>query len=182
MWFATQGGGLWKLSAKGQWRQYTCHTASIGNDNINCVREGFGGHLYVATDNGLYEYRPATDSFKRIKIDSDDQAFMGLVFNDDELWLSSVSELIKLVPGGRTEIYNRYDGLLDGPARPNACMMASDGRVWMGSVNGINTFYPYEIKANKNEPRVFITAFFLPNHDRSRDGQSVRHPEPQAGD
>ena len=167
VWFATQGGGLWKLSAKGQWRQYTCHTASIGNDNINCVREGFGGHLYVATDNGLYEYRPATDSFKRIKIDSDDQAFMGLVFNDDELWLSSVSELIKLVPGGRTEIYNRYDGLLDGPARPNACMMASDGRVWMGSVNGINTFYPYEIKANKNEPRVFITAFFLPNHDRA---------------
>ena len=169
MWFATQGAGLWMLSSKGQWRQYVCsaHASSIGSNDVNCVREGFGGRLYVATSNGLYEYLPANDAFKRVSVESSDQCFMGLVFNDDELWLSSVTGLIKLVPGGPTEIYNRYDGLLAGPSRPNACMMASDGRVWMGSVNGINTFYPYEIKENKNEPRVFITSFYLPHHDQA---------------
>lgn len=168
LWFATQGAGVWKLSRKGQWKQYLHHadTASPGSNTVNCIREGFGGRLYVATDNGLYEYRPKTDDFRKIAINSKEHCFMGLVLNNDEMWLTAMTEVVKYVPGGRTKVYNRYDGLLAGPFQPNACMMASDGRVWLGSVNGINTFYPYQIKVNNNEPSVFITGFSLPGHER----------------
>lgn len=169
IWFATQGGGLWKLSRNGRWKQYlhSSDSASIGSNMVNCVREGSGGNLYVATSNGLYEYRTTYDSFRKVNVGSSDQCFMGLVLNNDEMWLTTMTELIRYVPGNGTEVYNRYDGLLAGPFQPNACMMSSDGRVWLGSVNGINTFYPYEIRVNKNEPLVFITGFSLLGNNRA---------------
>lgn len=169
VWFATQGGGLWRLSPRGQWRQYGPGTrgGGIGDMVVNCVREGFGNRLFVATNSGLYEFVSSTDSFRRVRTGSTEQCYMGLVFNDDEMWLTANTELVRLVPGGRTEIYNRYDGLLAGPWQPNACMMASDGRVWLGCVNGINTFYPYQIRANRREPTAMITAFYLPDRTRA---------------
>lgn len=167
VWFATQGSGLWKLAANGKWKNYThtTDTTSIGSNNINCIREGLGGRLFIATSEGLYEYKPSADSFQKVNVGVKYQNFMGIVINNDEIWLTSAKDLVKYEIGGSTQTYTHSDGLLGGPFQPNACMMASDGRVWLGSVNGINAFYPYQIKANKTEPTVVITCFNIPGNE-----------------
>lgn len=167
VWFATQGNGLWCFTAKGQWKHYehSEDSTSICSNTINSIRESMSGRLYIATYDGLCEYVPSRDCFRHVYVKSPNQNFMGLAINNDEIWLSSTKALLRLEPGGNVQIYNSYDGLLDGPFQPNACMMASDGRVWLGSVNGVNAFYPYQIKANKNEPHVVITGFEFPGHD-----------------
>lgn len=169
VWFATQGGGLWKLSKNGKWKLYrhSSDTTSICSNTINGIREDAGGHLFIATSEGLCEYLPNRDYFQRINVESESRNFTGIVINNDEIWLTSEKGLIRYVPNGKTQMFNRSDGLIDGPFQPNACMMASDGRVWLGSVNGINAFYPYQIKPNKNEPPVFITGMEIPGVDEA---------------
>ena len=42
--------------------------------------------------------------------------------------------------------------------QPNSGIKASDGRIYFGGVNGFNAFYPYQIKANRIMPPVYIEA------------------------
>lgn len=177
IWFATQGGGLWRLTAKGQWKHYVSSTraTTIPSNQVNGIREDNAGRLFVVTENGLCEYIPQHDSFRRINVGTRSQNFSGLAINNDEIWLTSTRGLVRYRPDGQVLIFNRSDGLLGGPFCPNACVMASDGRVWIGSVNGANAFYPYQIKINKNKPSVFITGFELPgNDDANTDSMSAR--------
>lgn len=164
VWFATQGGGLWRLSPKGQWAHYTHANSALGSDNANSMRLDAQGRLLVATDDGLYEYRHKGDTFSRVPVPCKDQAFVGMALNNSEIWLTTATALVRYAPGEATQYYNRADGLLGGMHRPNACMMASDGRVWIGGVDGINAFYPYQIKTNTQAPPVFVTGFFFPGH------------------
>lgn len=159
VWFATQGGGLMRLSPKGKWKQYrhSSDTTSLCSDIVNCIREDAEGRVFVATSDGLCEYMPGNDCFRRINVGSGSKNFTGIAINNDEIWLTSEKGLVRYIPNGKAQVFNRSDGLIDGPFQPNACMMASDGRVWLGSVNGVNAFYPYQIKPNRNEPPVFIT-------------------------
>lgn len=170
VWFATEGSGLWRLSAKGQWRQYKKGSGEteLGSSMVNCVRQDQQGRLLVATDNGLYEYNAAKDCFRRISVQSPDQNFMGIVVSSSEIYLTSAMGLVRHAPGSPAQTYVRSDGLAGGPYQPNACMMASDGRVWVGSVHGLNAFYPYQIKVNSNEPPVFITNFEFPGHNNAK--------------
>ena len=46
---------------------------------------------------------------------------------------------------------------------PNAGLKASDGRIYIGSVNGFNAFYPYQIMTNRVVPKVYITGLEIFN-------------------
>lgn len=177
VWFATQGGGLWKLTPRGQWKHYTSSADenTIASNQVNSIRENGAGRLFVATEGGLCEYNPRRDSFKRMTVGTGSQHFSGLAINNDDIWLTATTGLVRFGHDGQVLTFNRSDGLLGGPFRPNACMMTSDGRVWVGSVNGANAFYPYQIKINKSKPTVFITGFELPgNEDANTDSLSAR--------
>ncbi len=46
---------------------------------------------------------------------------------------------------------------------PNASLLASDGKVYLGTTQGFNTFYPYQVKINHVVPPVAITSLELFN-------------------
>lgn len=167
VWFGTLGDGLWKLGRNGKWKHYLMSTAisSLSNNSVNAIREDLNGNLYIATDDGLCVYEPKADRFRRIPVKTDSNVFTGLVINQGELWLSSSTGLVHILPGGKLHVFNREDGLLPGPFQSNAMMMSADGGIWLGSVNGVSMFYPYQIKENRCEPNVFITAFEVYNKD-----------------
>ena len=60
-------------------------------------------------------------------------------------------------------LFNRYDGLTCDQFMPNARLLASDGRVYLGTTQGFNTFYPYQVKINHVVPPVAITSLELFN-------------------
>ena len=167
VWFATQGDGLWKLGRNGKWKHYLMSSAfsSLCNNFVNAIREDSNGNLYIATDDGLCMYDPKADRFRRIPVKTDSAVFTGLVISQGELWLSSSTGLVHILPDGRLHVFNREDGLLSGPFQSNAMMMSADGSIWLGSVNGVSMFYPYQIKENGCIPNVFITALELYNKD-----------------
>lgn len=76
IWFATQGNGLWCYRRNKTWKQYlndANDTTSICSNQVNCVQEDSKGRLLVATNMGLCEYQPSSDSFRRIAIDAPSQ-------------------------------------------------------------------------------------------------------------
>lgn len=166
LWFATQGGGLWRLDVGGEWSNYLQDNASsVSSAHVNAVRQDAAGRLFAATLQGLYLYVAEEDSFRRMEVAVDKQDFYGLAIYQDELWLTSSSGVTHLCPRGRTQVFNRYDGLQGAQFRPNACHLASDGRIWLGLTNGVATFSPHKIRANSVAPPIFMTTLRLFNEE-----------------
>lgn len=162
LWFSTQGKGILRLDTKtGKWKDFTYPLLS---DNIvNSILIDKEGDIYVATNSGLLLYDPAKDSFSKIDL-GDVSVVEAIVEDEGSLWITTTYEgLIKYIPGKQPLFFNANDGLLSNQFLPNAAMMASDGRIYIGSVKGFNTFFPYQIKANPVAPRIVITELQVMN-------------------
>ncbi len=165
VWFATQGNGLW-LFNNTSWKQYQPtdkDASSLVGDQVNCIRVNAQGKLFVATDQGICEYQPKSDNFKHIPLTADSLGVNSFVFNQDEMWLSTPRGIVRYIPGEKVQVYNRYDGLTCEQFIANSGLLASDGRIYFGTTQGFNAFFPYRIKVNQMAPPVFITSLELFN-------------------
>lgn len=164
VWFATQGGGLWRLDKNNAWKQYKYvenDSTSLVSDQVNCLAIGEKGQLYVATGEGLCEFLPSKGIFRRISIDAPSQDFTSLVISQGVMWISTSKGIVKYTPGEPVQLFNKYDGLTCDQFMPNAGLLASDGRIYFGSTRGFNCFYPYLVKINQVAPPVAITSVEL---------------------
>lgn len=164
VWFATQGGGLWRLDKNNVWKQYKHvdnDSTSLVSDLVNCLVIGEKGQLYAATGDGLCEFLPSKGIFRRISIDAPSQEFMSLVISQGVMWISTSKGIVKYTPGEPVQLFNKYDGLTCDQFMPNAGLLASDGRIYFGSTRGLNCFYPYLVKINQVAPPVAITSVEL---------------------
>ncbi len=165
LWFATDKG-LWRADAKGNWKQYVTNdkdTTSLAGNQVSCVSVNASGKVFVGTDKGACEYLPKTDNFRRILLTVPSNDICSIIFNQDEMWLSTNRGIIKYIPGEKVQVYNRFDGLTCDQFQSASGYMASDGRIYFGSTRGFNAFYPYQIKVNQVPPPVFITSLELFN-------------------
>ncbi|WP_301247015.1 ATP-binding protein, partial [Phocaeicola sartorii] len=69
----------------------------------------------------------------------------------------------RYIPGEGCQVFTKSDGLQSDQFLPNAGIKASDGKIYIGSVNGFNAFYPHQIKTNHVRPPVVITALEIFN-------------------
>lgn len=164
VWFATQGGGLWRLDKNNAWKQYKYvenDSTSLVSDQVNCLAIGEKGQLYAATSEGLCEFLPSKGIFRRISIDAPSQDFTSLVISQGVMWISTSKGIVKYTPGEPVQLFNKYDGLTCDQFMPNAGLLASDGRIYFGSTRGFNCFYPYLVKINQVAPPVAITSVEL---------------------
>lgn len=164
VWFATQGGGLWRLGKNNAWKQYKHvenDSTSLVSDQVNCLTIGEKGQLYAATGDGLCEFLPSKGIFRRISIDAPSQDFTSMVISQGVMWISSSKGIVKYTPGEPVQRFNKYDGLTCDQFMPNAGLLASDGRIYFGSTRGFNCFYPYLVKINQVAPPVAITSVEL---------------------
>lgn len=164
VWFATQGGGLWRLGKNNAWKQYKHvenDSTSLVSDQVNCLTIGEKGQLYAATGDGLCEFLPSKGIFRRISIDAPSQDFTSLVISQGVMWISTSKGIVKYTPGEPVQLFNKYDGLTCDQFMPNAGLLASDGRIYFGSTRGFNCFYPYLVKINQVAPPVAITSVEL---------------------
>ena len=164
VWFATQGGGLWRLDKNNVWKQYKHvenDSTSLVSDLVNCLVIGEKGQLYAATGDGLCEFLPSKGIFRRISIDAPSQDFTSLVISQGVMWISTSKGIVKYTPAEPVQLFNKYDGLTCNQFIPNAGLLASDGRIYFGSTRGFNCFYPYLVKINQVAPPVAITSVEL---------------------
>ena len=174
LWFSTQGGGLWKYETRsGTFKTYTHRDDdkhSIPDDQVNCTLIDESGKLWIGTLGGLCQYDVENDHFKLIGLDAPSHNIMGIVEDQGALWLSTEKGILKYEPK-QLQRFTLHDGLVSEQFQPNSCMKASDGRIYFGSTTGLNSFYPYQIKANSVMPPVHITSLEIMNREeRTAEG------------
>lgn len=168
IWFSTQGKGLYKYNPQqNTWKNYL-HSDTVGtivNDQVNCTMIDGAGTMWVGTMNGLCKYNAADDTFEAIHLDIPSRNICGIIEDQRILWLTTTKGLVRYTPGEGTQVFTRSDGLQSEQFLPNAALKASDGKIYIGSVNGFNAFYPYQIKTNKVLPPVVITGLEVFNKE-----------------
>ena len=168
IWFSTQGKGLFKYNPdKKTWKNYVYSNTpgALVNDQVNCVLIDGNGNMWVGTMNGLCKYDAGEDRFEAIPLDIPSRNIYGIVEDQHVLWLTTTKGLVRYAPGESCQVFTRSDGLQSEQFLPNAALKASDGKIYVGSVNGFNAFYSYQIKMNKVLPPVVITGLEIFNKE-----------------
>ena len=168
IWFSTQGKGLFKNNTdKKTWKNYVYSNTpgALVNDQVNCVLIDGNGNMWVGTMNGLCKYDAGEDRFEAIPLDIPSRNICGIVEDQHVLWLTTTKGLVRYAPGESCQVFTRSDGLQSEQFLPNAALKASDGKIYVGTVNGFKAFYPYQIKMNKVLPPVVITGLEIFNKE-----------------
>ena len=166
LWFATLENGLWCLRRNNTWKQYLYSekdTCSLVSNQVNSIQIDGRGRLFVATRQGLCEYQPSSDSFRRIAIDAPSQDFKSILFAQGSMWLSSDKGIVKYSEDKPVQKFCRFDGLTSDQFLANSCLLSSDGRIYFGTTQGFNAFRPQQVKLNHIAPSVAITSLSLFN-------------------
>ncbi len=135
---------------------------------INDIYESSTGELWVAVSDGLRRFDRATGRvtahYQRVDGLPNDKIMSILEDEGGNLWLSTGGGLSRFDPA--TETFRNYDvrdGLQSNQFRAQSALKTRDGRMYFGGVNGLNAFYPDQVRDNPYAPPVAITGFSLFN-------------------
>ncbi len=135
---------------------------------INDIYESSTGELWVAVSDGLRRFDRTTGRvtahYQRADGLPNDKVVGILEDAGGNLWLSTGGGLSRFDP--TTETFRNYDvrdGLQSNQFRYRAALKTRDGRMYFGGVNGLNAFYPDQLRDNPYAPPVAITGFSLFN-------------------
>lgn len=168
IWFATQGKGLFKYSPTYQnWKNYT-HTDAPGSltaNQVNSLYIDSSGQMWVGTAEGLCKYLPQKDAFEPVSLGVDNPNVCCIIEEQHQLWITTTNGLIHYIPGESYRTFTMSDGLQSDLFLPNAGLKTSDGKIYFGTVNGFNAFYPHRIHPNEFIPPVVFTGLEIFNRE-----------------
>lgn len=168
LWFATQGKGLFKYDPiRKIWKNYL-HDQTVGslaNDQVNSIMIDKGGKIWIGTMNGLCIYNPDLDNFEQVALDIPSQNICAILEDEHVLWLTTSNGLIRYEPGIGCKVFTKSDGLLSNQFVTNAAIKTSDGKIYIGTVKGFNSFTPNKIHTNEMRPTVVITGLEIFNKE-----------------
>jgi signal transduction histidine kinase/ligand-binding sensor domain-containing protein/DNA-binding response OmpR family regulator len=188
IWIGTYGKGLYKydrlsgickqiLSEKGDYDGLIYeHITSIFEDNNHKIwftTEGNGFSFIDMETDEITRYIPGKDV---------DFAIFCAMLQDGSgnLWITSTRGLLRRDPlTDKFIIYTKDDGLLDNMFSYNSAYQDKHGKMYFGTVSGLISFYPSDIKENTYNPPVYFTGFqvngkeYLDNSTGSPDFKSL---------
>ena len=167
IWFTT-AGGLFSYSLKTgklEERILLSDIKGAAGDIVYSIVEDKNGNLIFGTNKGLYYYNVQT------KLISDyidhpnhnDKMFLSLFIDKDNvLWAGTNESLIRIEKNDSTKnisVINNLESKGGMEFRYGASLLASDGKLYLGSNEGITYFVPENIKIDTSEAEVIITSF-----------------------
>ena len=175
LWIGTWGGGLNQLDLNDpnytdpkrarftSYHNITDDPTSLSEDSIWAIHETADGTIWLGTQLGLNRFDPVTKTFKHYteKQGLPNNVVLGILEDDSSnLWLTTNNGLAQLNPRtGKFTLYDSSDGLQSNEFNSNAYYRASDGKMYIGGINGFNMFKPEEIQPNPIAPPVMVTRF-----------------------
>jgi signal transduction histidine kinase/ligand-binding sensor domain-containing protein/HPt (histidine-containing phosphotransfer) domain-containing protein len=171
IWIGTEDGGLNKYNPQDgsfkHFRHDKDNPNSLSHDVVTSLHLDKAGTLWVGTFSGLNKYDPQTDKFTRYK---EQHGLANNVINNivgdkrGYLWLSTNKGLSKFYPPDATfKNYSLSDGLQGNEFNAGAYFKSNKGEIFFGGINGLNRFFPGDIKDSTQEPNLVLTDFLLFN-------------------
>ncbi|MEJ2637455.1 MAG: two-component regulator propeller domain-containing protein [Calditrichia bacterium] len=185
LWVCTFNDGLYGLTIEEQQIAKYVHYAydpqnqnSLSNNLVaDVIRSTVGDSsiLWIATGIGLNRLDLNTNTFTHFFKNgglSDNMVLKVLEDHNGNIWFTTAAGLDMLnIKTNAVKNYDEEDGLPFthfGGSRTNTAKSA-DGRLYFGGVFGVISFYPQEIKTNRNIPPVRLTDFKIFNESVELD-------------
>ncbi|WP_338761300.1 two-component regulator propeller domain-containing protein [Bernardetia sp. ABR2-2B] len=157
---------------------------SVSHNTIRAIAEDSKGNFWVGTTNGLNLMNRKTGEFEHWgeRNELANYAIYGILIDEkDNLWISTNFGLMRLLgdesidDSKRMTNYNPKDGLQSSEFNSGAFFKAEDGEMFFGGIQGLNAFYPKDIRPSIYVPPVVMTDFKILN--RSVGIKSLGNPE-----
>jgi len=148
---------------------------SISDDHVISTFKDSRGLFWVCTNKGLNLMDQVTDNFRVFK--EADGLPSNSVFrieedNNSNLWLSTKNGLSKIIvrkTSGKDSLsfqfvnFGMSDGLQGKEFNETAAYETRDGELWFGGPDGLNAFYPLEIKEDSSLSKLIISDIRIDN-------------------
>lgn len=177
LWVATNSG-LYQL--KNGATKFTARVAAnpeiLKYNQINCITENKKGDLLLGNNgNGLFILEPDKHCYTRITTQDGlpSNTITGILEDDfQNLWITTDKGLCKYNPQLKAiKTYNVKDGLPGNEFNLRSFLKDSKGEFFFGSLSGMISFYPDQIKENKTTPPVIFTGLKLFNKPVRLNGE-----------
>lgn len=177
VWIASMGEGIWSYNPiTGTYRHYAydeSHSNGLCSNSISSITEDSKGRLWFSTDRGgLALYDPSTDSFRSYGMGEglpDDTVYDVIEDNSGYLWFGTNRGLVKLNPdSGGVKIFSKGNNQFNY----NSAARGTDGRFYMGGIDGMLVFDPATDSTDSDNVPVFFTDFRLSGSKHNPDGKS----------
>ena len=122
-------------------------------------------YLWIGTNGGLNRYDNESKSFFYYTEENGlpNNVIYGILTDEkNNLWLSTNKGISNF--NLQTEVFRNFDvdeGLQSNEFNTGAFYQSKTGELFFGGIKGLNYFYPYEIKENKDSPPVILTKIKL---------------------
>lgn len=166
--FATNGNGIYAydLDTK-QLENYKFeynNTRSLPSNDISCFCVDEQGILWIGSNNGICIFNPEDETFESVDADLPSNAIFNIFCDNGYLWITTSKGLVRYNPRSKhIRIFTKGDGLLSEQFIQKSGYKAKNGRIYMGTAQGFNAFYPKQISENRHVPQVHFTDFQLFN-------------------
>ncbi len=173
LWLGTGGGGLDRLDRRtGRFHHHRhdpSDPSSLSNDQVRCLHLARSGRLWVGTHGGLNRFEPATGSFTLFseREGLPNNVIYGILEDEGgDLWLTTNRGLARFAPAtGAVRRYGLDDGLQSRGFNEGSYFRGADGVMFVGGINGFNSFRPEAVVDNPHPPPVVLTGFQIFNQD-----------------
>ncbi len=170
LWLGTWGGALIRFDDKANtFVSYTPDPRDVHKLNgggINTIHEDRNGTLWVGAMDGLYRFNRQSGTFDRY---TDHQGLpsstIRCILEDrtGTLWFSTQKGISRFDPQReRFRNYDASDGLQSNEFS-TGCFQSSGGEMFFGGSDGLNAFFPNNVRDNPYVPPVIITSFKIFN-------------------
>ena len=168
IWVGTYGGLDVYNEKDGTFKHYKVipnDSTCISNDRIYNIFESKAGVLWIGTYQGLNKYNRDKDNFERFTTNEglgDNTIYSIQEDGAGNLWIRTNDGISKYDPVKKIfKNYNSKDGLPGMELNGNIYFKNNDGKMFIGSSNGLITFYPEEIIDNPFKPKIVLTKLSL---------------------
>lgn len=173
LWFATYGQGIIRYNPQtSEWKRYTNNPAdktSIPHNKIISIYQDDKNRLWFGTEGGGFcQYLYESDSFRIFDVTSglpNNVVYM-LIADRDYLWLTTNKGLVRFNPDTKDmKTFTKTDGLQGDQFNFKSGYKARNGKIYIGGINGFNSFFPEKLSDNTYIPPIVITKIQLFNKD-----------------
>ena len=165
-WWLATNKGLYLYNTKQQslaWHISTQTRPALSLDMINFVTEDRQGQLWICTVGGginiLSRDRRSITVLKKENGLSDNTTYNLQWDQQGTAWIGTYNGLSRYDP--QQKIFHNYyvtDGLSTNECNHNSCFKDSDGRMYFGTISGLNSFLPDRIPRTADRSTLFASS------------------------
>lgn len=201
IWVATMGNGIFRHNPKtnetmnyksptGNNASASTHKAdsisskeqtSISTNEITGISEDSNGFLWFSSDRGgMIRFNPSTGTFRTYTTSDglpDNVTYKAVEDRRHRIWFGTDHGLVCLHPATDSlHVFTRSDGLPNNQFNYKSALAATDGTLWMGTINGLVSFNPLAVHRNTSIPPVYITGMRVQGREAPFSPNGIRLP------